>query len=89
MLMLMGNQNENTVQQLCSVARSNYLVPAGHYQHHHRVAGGAALSIRLLQPPAQIRGVMHGRYNMVHHTGYQGGRAFVTSWLKASGYCKV
>ena len=55
MLMLMGNQNENTVQQLCSVARSNYLVLAGHYQHYHRVAGGAALSIRLLQPPAQIR----------------------------------
>ena len=36
-----------------------------------------------------IRGVMHGRYNMVHQTGYKGGRAFVTSWLKASGYCKV
>ena len=65
--MLMGNQNENTVQQLCSVARSNYLVLTGHYQHHHRVAGGAALSIRLLQPPAQIRGVMHGRYKRVHH----------------------
>ena len=63
------NQNENTMQlcSLCSVLWSNYLVLAGHYQHYHRVAGGAALSIRLLQPPAQISGVMHGRYKRVHH----------------------